>query len=476
VASSTLVAGSLRNSSFALDAAVDHHHGLLATDQPADLVGEVVQRVLVLGEDDELALAAIGVAHFRRVLQQPRQFVPLAVLTAVHHLAGLLLQRLQAEDFCLQLDNGLRRGCLVDHGFLELFVVLGRQRIGGFPHVFGGPLLSVRRVGLSQLAGGRLAAGAQLLFLNPAGELDAAALERLVDGLWAGRQPALQRGKGEAHRALAVAVLQLVGPVHLLLDVSRDGFVQGGFQIGQLVVDRAGDALGEQRRAVELQQVFLDHAAHEISDVNLVGAVAELAVEAVAVQQAHEQLEVFFLAVVRRGRHQQQVAGDAAQQFAQLEALSLVDLVSEVAGRELVRLIDHHQVPVRKAQLVQELFAARQLVYAGDHQVGILEGVTAALLHHLAAEEAELQAELLGHFVLPLLDQASRGHDQHAPGVGAHQQFSDQQAGHDGFAGAGVVSQHVAQRLARQHRLVDCSDLVRQRFHVGRVNRHHRVE
>ena len=54
----------------ALDAAVDHHHRFLGPDQPADLHGQVVERVLVLGEEDELALPALGVAHLGRVLQQ----------------------------------------------------------------------------------------------------------------------------------------------------------------------------------------------------------------------------------------------------------------------------------------------------------------------------------------------------------------------------------------------------------------------
>ena len=44
------------------------------------------------------------------------------------------------------------------------------------------------------------------------------------------------------------------------------------------------------------------------------------------------------------------------------------------------------------------------------------------------------------------------------------------------FAGTGVVGQQEAQRLARQHRLVDTSDLVRQRLHIGSVDRHHRIK
>ena len=66
---------------------------------------------------------------------------------------------------------------------------------------------------------------------------------------------------------------------------------------------------------VELEQVLLDHAAHQVGDVGRVHAVAEPALEAVAVEQRHEELEVLFLAVVRRRRHQQEVAGERREQL-----------------------------------------------------------------------------------------------------------------------------------------------------------------
>ncbi|MCY1544271.1 hypothetical protein D9M68_801420 [compost metagenome] len=65
---------------FALDATVDHYHGFLTSDQATDLGRQIIQRVAVLGEDDQLALPAFGVMHFRCVLQQAREFVPLPIL------------------------------------------------------------------------------------------------------------------------------------------------------------------------------------------------------------------------------------------------------------------------------------------------------------------------------------------------------------------------------------------------------------
>ena len=170
------------------------------------------------------------------------------------------------------------------------------------------------------------------------------------------------------------------------------------------------------------------------------------------------------------------MAADPTEQLAQQEPLGLVDLVAKVIGRELVRLIDHDQVPLALPELVLQVLAAGQLVQAGDQQVVFLEGVDAGGLVHLAGEDGELDAELLVELVLPLLRQAAGGHDQHAPGVGAHQQFANEEPGHDGLAGAGVVGEHIAQGLAREHGLVDRGDLVRQGLHVGGMHRHHGVE
>jgi hypothetical protein len=57
-------------------------------------------------------------------------------------------------------------------------------------------------------------------------------------------------------------------------------------------------AFGEERPAIELRQVLLDHATPQVGDLDLVDAVAESALEAVAVKQREEELEVLFLAVV----------------------------------------------------------------------------------------------------------------------------------------------------------------------------------
>ena len=138
----------------------------------------------------------------------------------------------------------------------------------------------------------------------------------------------------------------MVGTVHSLADVGRDLLVEVLLELGELVRDRLGDPLGEQRLALEREQVLLDHAAHHARRVGGVDLRLVLALEAVAVEQREEELEVLLLAAVRGRGHQQEVAGDVAELLAELEALGLLELAAEVVGAHAVGLVDDHEVPV----------------------------------------------------------------------------------------------------------------------------------
>ena len=140
-------------------------------------------------------------------------------------------------------------------------------------------------------------------------------------------------------------------------------------------------------------------------------------------------------------------------------------------------LVEHGQIPPGGTKLVLQFFVARHLVQANDEIIQVLEGISARRGgFEFFGEHAKFQPELLEHFVAPLLNQTAWSDDHHPARVGPHDEFTDVKTRHDGLSGSGIVRQHEAQRLTRQHGFVNGGDLVRQRVHVGRVDGHHRVE
>ena len=106
-------------------------------------------------------------------------------------------------------------------------------------------------------------------------------------------------------------------------------------------------------------------------------AVAKLAVEAVGIEQREEQLEVLFLAVVRRCRHQQQMPRLRPELLGQLEAARLLQLVAEKVGGELVGFVEYDQVPPGRAELLLQCLVACHLVQTNDEVVDVFKRITA---------------------------------------------------------------------------------------------------
>ncbi len=174
---------------------------------------------------------------------------------------------------------------------------------------------------------------------------------------------------------------------------------------------------------------------------------------------------------MRRGRHQEQMAADGTELFAQLVALGLFQLAPPKVGRHLVRLVYDDQVPIAALELLLQAVIAGDLVQADDGPVLFQEGVAAdGGFVGLAGQDLEPQLELEPELILPLVGQVARCADEAALHVAAGHQLLDEQAGHDGLAGAGVVGQQEAQRLAGQHLAVDTRDLVRQGLDQRRVD------
>ena len=128
-------------------------------------------------------------------------------------------------------------------------------------------------------------------------------------------------------------------------------------------------------------------------------------------------------------------------------------------------------------ELGLQVVVAGQVIEPGDQQRLLGERVAAAGgLDHVPGQDLEVEPELLPQLVLPLLDEAPRSDHQAALDVAADHQLLAEQPGHDRLAGARVVGEQEAQRLARQHLVVDRVDLVRQRVEVRRLHGEERVE
>ena len=182
-----------------------------------------------------------------------------------------MFEGLQDDDFAFEFGDAARGGGLIDQRFFQVLLLLGVQVVVIFRHLLEG------------FGKNGLAAYTHPLFAQAAFEAFAAALEGLEDGLGAGGETALEGGERKADRAFAFAV-ELVGLAHFRFHIIRYRFVERGFEIGELVVDGVGAALGEQRCAIELDQFLLHHAADEVGAIHLVDAVAEFSIEAVGVE------------------------------------------------------------------------------------------------------------------------------------------------------------------------------------------------
>ena len=249
---------------------------------------------------------------------------------------------------------------------------------------------------------------------------------------WAACQPPLQGHQREAHidpllgAALLVGVA--VGAVHLVAHVFSHLLVEHLLRLRELVLGGVAAAFGEQLGSREGVEVFLHQPAHQVGGVAAVHGVLLLPREAVLIQQGHEQLEVLVLAVVWRGRHQQQVASVVAHPLAHVVALGALHLIAEVVGAHAVRFIEHHQVPFgRLLQPGLQLRIARELIHPGDQQRPLREGIAqAGGVDQVPGEQLELELELLLELVLPLLGERAWRHDQAALQLAPDQQLLDQ--------------------------------------------------
>ena len=138
-----------------------------------------------------------------------------------------------------------------------------------------------------------------------------------MDGRRRGGQPPLQRlqGKSDILLALVVVAGKALHAIHFLTHVSGHRRIQRRFRVRQVIGHGVGPALGKQRPAIELEQLLLGQAPHQVAGIRLMHAIAEAPLKAVAIQQGQKQLEICFLAVVGGRGHQQEMPAVAARPF-----------------------------------------------------------------------------------------------------------------------------------------------------------------
>lgn len=166
----------------------------------------------------------------------------------------------------------------------------------------------------------------------------------------------------------------------------------------------------------------------------------------------------------RRRRHQKEIPRARSQQLAELVALGFLNLAAEIGRGHAVGFIANDQIPIAGSfEFSFQLVRSGRHIEAQDQPILLDERVPCnGGFDLIAREEIEMQAEFLGHFLLPLFDKATGRNDQATFKIAPNQKLLDQQPRHDRLARTGIVRQQKPKRLARQHLAVNGRDLVRQ--------------
>ena len=212
--------------------------------------------------EEVFAERVIGTGGRREDLaEQAGEFAPFAVFAAAAHGERQRFKAAEGGDFGFELADGARRRRLIEDLFLGGFDLVIR-RVLKVLHVLA---IERRRGGGDGLGGG--AALQEFEFPQALLQAFAAPAQRLVDGLGRGCESPLQDGEREPDRARSLVIGERLGTIELLAHVVGDFLVEPRLGVRKLVRHGIGDALREKRRAVELEQSFLHHAAHQVGNV-----------------------------------------------------------------------------------------------------------------------------------------------------------------------------------------------------------------
>ena len=184
------------------------------------------------------------------------------------------------------------------------------------------------------------------------------------------------------------------------------------------------------------------------------------AAEQRGIEQLNQHPEAEVIALMRRGRQQQQVTAVPFQDLGQFVVLGLLDLAAAAVGGQVVRFVEDHEIPGRGLLQAFDPGSHFQRVDAGDEPVMLGERVGLAVGDvALAAENLEIEVEDLVQFSVPVVDQPGRHDHQGAIQFAPAGQFPQNQCRLDRLAQADFISdQEAAGRgggdTMRQHHLM----------------------
>jgi hypothetical protein len=260
-------------------------------------------------------------------------------------------------------------------------------------------------------------------------------------------------------------------PNGLVLDVARQCVVERKLRAVQIKPHRPYLPVGEETahlarlRVGEGDQRFFGAAEVEggVIALDRLFQAAHVAVH-IPVQELQEEAEVIRVPFMGRAGQEQEMVGLPGEEFPQPVALRLV---LRVAGAHPMGLVHDDQVPGGATQTLQDVLPLRP-VHRGDDLGTVLPGVDAVGgFQVLAPQDVKPFPETVPHLPLPLEGQVGRDDDEGALDQSPEFQLLEEQSGHDGLSGAGVVGQEKTDAGEREDGIVDGFQLVGERVHAG---------
>src|SRR6266542_322047 len=170
--------------------------------------------------------------------------------------------------------------------------------------------------------------------------------------------------------------------------------------------------------------------------------VAVSSLKAVSVQQSQEKLEILLLPIVGGRRHQEEMPRELSKHLPESISLRVLDFIAVERCGHFVGLVTNNEVPVGVRQLCLHIFVAAQFIEAANGQRIFSEPVSSARrFKFVVCENLEWKLKPLKKFVLPLLGEIARTHDQTSVQVTTNEQFLDEQTCHDRLPGARIIGE-----------------------------------